>query len=110
MLAWASHKIAWLPHAVTIWVSVSKMVSPLCLPPGLGLLSLPSFNLSGLPPSISSHQPPHVTVQDFKRTNDKWPGLEFPLWPDELSTQHSVHEDVGSVPSLAQWVRDLTLQ
>ena len=32
---------------------------------------------------------------------------EIPTVTQELRTQHSVCEDVGSVPGLAQWVKDL---
>ena len=33
--------------------------------------------------------------------------LEFLLWLSKLRTWHSVYEDVGSIPGLAQWVMDL---
>ena len=33
-------------------------------------------------------------------------GEEFLLWLSQLRTRHSVREDVGSVPGLAQCVKD----
>ena len=35
--------------------------------------------------------------------------MEFPLWLSGLRTHHSVYEDVGLIPGLAQWVKDLEL-
>ena len=32
--------------------------------------------------------------------------LEFLLWLGGLRTQHSVHRNAGSIPGLAQWVKD----
>ena len=32
--------------------------------------------------------------------------FEFPLWFGQLITQHSVHEDIGLIPGLPQWVKD----
>ena len=34
---------------------------------------------------------------------------EFLLWLSGLKTQHSVHEDVGLISGISQWVKDLTL-
>ena len=34
---------------------------------------------------------------------------EFSFWLIELGTHHSVCEDVGSIPGLTQWVKDLAL-
>ena len=34
---------------------------------------------------------------------------EFLLWLSRLRTKHSVHEDMGSIPDLTQWVKDLAL-
>lgn len=36
-------------------------------------------------------------------------GEEFPLWLSGLRTRHHVYEDVGSIPGLAQWSKNLAL-
>ena len=35
--------------------------------------------------------------------------LEFPLWRSRLEPRTSIQEDVGSIPSLSQWVREPAL-
>ena len=35
--------------------------------------------------------------------------LEFPLWLSGFRTRHSVHENMGSIRGLTQWVKDLAL-
>ena len=43
------------------------------------------------------------------RLNIKIMILKFPFWFNGLRTQHSVYEDVGSIPGLTQWVNDPAL-
>ena len=43
-----------------------------------------------------------VPIQQLKKQR------EFPLQLSELRTQHSVHEDAGSIPGLTQRVKDVT--
>ena len=54
------------------------------------------------PSSLSQIQAVHVAW-----LRDK--AQEFPLWLSRLRAQHSVYEDVGLIPGLAQWVKDLAL-
>ena len=37
----------------------------------------------------------------------KYKRVEFPLWLSGLRTQHSVREDLGSIPGLVRQVKDL---
>ena len=42
----------------------------------------------------------------FSDNSSKMTFPEFPLWLSRLRTWHSVHEDAGSLPGLAQWAKD----
>ena len=41
--------------------------------------------------------------------NKELSGQEFPLWLSVLRSWHCLHEDVGLIPGLSQWIKDLVL-
>jgi len=45
----------------------------------------------------------------YLKSKQKLKIRDFPLWLRGLETQHSVHEDVGLLSGLAQWVKGLAL-
>ena len=75
-------------------------------------------------PGLPSHQwgwghlgYPHSPLVYFLANGTLWfavtgrteRGEKFPLWLSGLRAQHSVREDVGRIPGLSQWVKDLVL-
>ena len=51
----------------------------------------------------------HINYSFFQMHLNSVPKSEFLLWLSGLRTQHIVHEDVGPILDLAQWVKDLAL-
>ena len=45
----------------------------------------------------------------WKNTYMRVEKIQLSLWLSGLRTQHSVHEDVGLIRGLTQWVKDLAL-
>ena len=75
--------------------------------PAFSLLWLGSLQWHQFYPwSRNFHMP---RVRPKEKTDKKFMTWEFPSWLSRLRTQHSVHKDVGSIPGLAQWIRDLVL-
>ena len=57
-------------------------------------------------PDGNHGSPITLQVQLYSMYAAKKAGNEFTLWLSGLRTQHSLHEDVGSIPGLIQWVKD----
>ena len=56
------------------------------------------------------HPQQHTQIQQkSKKHTLKNTHMEFPLWLTGLRSQHSVHEDAGSVCGLTRWVKALAL-
>ena len=53
------------------------------------------------------------TTLEFYQQNILWSlkrmFMEFPLWLSGLRTRRCLGKDAGSIPGLAQWVKDLVL-
>ena len=49
-------------------------------------------------------------IQFINPTLKKYIYLAFPLWFSRLRTPCCICEDLGSIPGLAQWIKDLALQ
>ena len=52
--------------------------------------------------SLMSHKWNSPNFSMFKK-------FQFSLYLSRLRTQHSIHEDAGLIPGLAQWAKDLAL-
>lgn len=72
------------------------------------------------PPAVHPHNgtPANSKIEQVQQcggsqgryTEFKKLSSEFPKWLSGLRTQHTLHDDTGSIPGLHQWVKDLALQ